>query len=76
MNCQCCSTCCAAPDISTLGKPLGVKCPHLNQDGLCSIYEDRPEVCRGYMPDEICGMVSAPTLPERVGKYLKLFGLA
>jgi len=74
MQCLCCGTCCTAPDISTLGKPPGVPCRHLNE-GFCAIYDERPAVCRGYRPDEICRMVAAPTLEERVERYLRLFGL-
>jgi uncharacterized protein len=64
-----------APDIRTLGKPLGVRCRQLNDEGLCNLYEERPAVCRGYRPDEICLIIAAPTIEERVGRYLKLFGL-
>ncbi|HEX5773304.1 MAG TPA: YkgJ family cysteine cluster protein [Geomobilimonas sp.] len=70
-----CGTCCTAPDISTLRKPLGVKCPHLDADGLCGIYATRPSICQSYRPDEICLQVSAPTLAERVTNYVQLFGL-
>ena len=75
MECLKCGTCCAAPDIGALDKPLGVRCVHLGDDGLCAVYEERPAVCRGYWPDEICMRIAAPTLEERVGKYLELFGL-
>jgi Fe-S-cluster containining protein len=75
MECMRCGTCCVAPDIAALEKPLGVRCLNLRSDGTCSIYDDRPAVCRGYRPDEICEMVAAPTLDRRVTKYLELFGL-
>jgi uncharacterized protein len=74
-NCLRCGTCCVAPDIGALGKPVGVRCRHLDESGLCAVYEARPAVCRGYRPDEICRAVAAPTLAERVGKYLELFGV-
>jgi Fe-S-cluster containining protein len=64
-----------APDIMTLGKPLGVRCRYLDETGLCAIYEERPAVCRSYLADEICREIAAPTLAERVGKYLRLFEL-
>lgn len=73
--CLQCGTCCTAPDIASLDKPLGVRCMHLDQQGLCAIYSERPAVCRGYRPDEICRLVAAPTLAERVAKYLRLFDL-
>ena len=75
MECARCGTCCVAPDISALDKPLGVRCAHLGPDLLCAIYERRPEICRAHRPDSLCRAVSAPTLEERVAKYLALFGL-
>jgi Fe-S-cluster containining protein len=74
-ECARCGTCCVAPDISALDKPLGVRCQHLGPDLLCALYERRPEICRAHRPDSICRAVSAPTLEERVAKYLALFGL-
>ena len=64
-----------APDITALGKPAGVRCRHLEADLTCRIYPDRPGVCRGYRPDEICDRVAAPTLAERVRRYRDLFGI-
>jgi len=75
-QCTKCGACCVAPDIAALGKPLGVRCPHLGHDNLCTRYEERPPVCRSYRPDELCELVAAPTLEERVAKYLAIFRLA
>lgn len=75
MECSGCGTCCVAPDIGTLGKKLNERCRHLSGDLSCSIYGERPKVCRGYRPDEICRMIAAPTLEQRVENYLRLFGL-
>jgi Fe-S-cluster containining protein len=58
-----------------LEKGLGERCRNLDDSNRCRIYEDRPAVCRGYTPDDICQMIAAPTLAERVEKYLRLFGL-
>ncbi len=74
-ECTKCGACCVAPDISSLGKPVGQRCEHLTEDNLCGIYERRPEVCRRYKADEICLQIEAPALDERVRNYLKLFGL-
>ena len=74
--CRRCGACCVAPDIAALDKPLGVRCPYLGPDLLCTDYERRPAVCRGYRPDELCERVAAPTLDERVARYLALFGLS
>lgn len=75
MECTLCGACCVAPDIAALDKPLGLRCPHLTQDNLCSVYENRPDICRDYQADEVCKRIEAPTLEERVDKYLALFGL-
>jgi Fe-S-cluster containining protein len=64
-----------APDISTLKKPVGVRCSHLDHEERCGVYDARPAVCRNYTPDELCLRVAAPTLAERVAKYLSLFAL-
>jgi Fe-S-cluster containining protein len=57
--CHLCGVCCIVPDISTLGKPILVPCKHLQPDRTCGIYADRPPVCRGYEPDEICTELAA-----------------
>ncbi|OJH33614.1 YkgJ family cysteine cluster protein [Cystobacter ferrugineus] len=75
MDCTRCGACCVAPDIAALDKPLGLRCPHLGPDNLCTVYERRPQVCRDYQPDAVCRLIEAPTLEERVHKYLALFEL-
>jgi Fe-S-cluster containining protein len=75
MECTRCGACCVAPDIAALDKPLGLRCPHLTADNLCAVYEQRPAVCRGYQADEVCRLIEAPSLEERVRRYLALFGL-
>ncbi len=74
--CTLCGACCVAPDIAALDKPLGVRCIHLADDCTCRIYENRPEACRAYAADALCDAIEAPTLDERVRKYLSLFDLA
>ncbi|BDV43854.1 zinc/iron-chelating domain-containing protein [Geotalea uraniireducens] len=74
--CRQCGTCCTAPDIAALGKPLGQRCRHLDEQLRCAIYPDRPAVCRSYRPDELCRQIAAPTLEERVANYLALFDLS
>jgi uncharacterized protein len=75
MPCTRCGACCVAPDIAALDKPLGVRCPHLGDDLLCTIYDRRPEICRSYAADSFCERIAAPTLRERVARYLTAFGL-
>ncbi|MNT51581.1 hypothetical protein D3C72_1885530 [compost metagenome] len=75
--CVACGACCAAPDISTLKKPLGVPCVNLLPDMRCGIYADRPAVCRNYQPDWVCAEVAPlPTLEARVQRFLEIYDLA
>ncbi len=74
-ECTRCGACCVAPDIAALDKPLGLRCPHLGPDNLCTVYDRRPDVCRSYTADQLCETIAADTLDERVAKYLDLFGL-
>ena len=69
-----CGTCCVAPDIRALEKPLGTRCDYLDDNLTCRIYESRPPVCRNYRPDKLCHEVDAPLLEERVQRYLEIFG--
>lgn len=73
--CTGCGACCVAPDIAALDKPLGLRCPHLAADNRCAVYQHRPQICRDYQPDALCEAIAAPTLEERVQKYLAHFGL-
>lgn len=75
LTCFRCGTCCIAPDISTLGKPVGVPCVHLRDDHLCGIYANRPPVCREYQPDEICAALQQLPARERVAHFLHVYGL-
>lgn len=74
-ECTKCGACCVAPDIAALDKPLGLRCPHLGDDMLCRAYENRPAVCRSYEADQLCEEIAAPTIEERVAKYLAHFKL-
>lgn len=74
-ECTKCGACCVAPDIAALDKPLGLRCPHLGDDMLCRVYENRPAVCRSYEADRLCEEIAAPTIEERVEKYLAHFTL-
>ncbi len=74
ITCFRCGTCCIAPDISSLGKPLGVPCVHLRDDQLCGIYPERPAVCRDYRPDEICLALQKMPALARVRYFLTIYG--
>jgi len=62
MECNRCGACCIAPSISTVipgtghGKAAGRRCIHLSAEMKCSIYNERPLVCREFSPTlELCG---------------------
>lgn len=80
-ECTACGACCSAPDITALQKPLGVPCSSLqaqNKAGLClcTRYATRPQVCRSYTPDWVCGEVAPlPTLEQRIQRFLEIYGL-
>jgi Fe-S-cluster containining protein len=52
-----------------------VPCAHLGTDHRCTIYDERPQVCRDYQADELCTLIAADTLEERAEKLLAIFGL-
>jgi Fe-S-cluster containining protein len=62
MKCNQCGACCIAPSISSIipmtgkNKPAGQRCIHLSNDMKCSIYNERPIVCKEFTPtEELCG---------------------
>lgn len=65
MNCRPgCGACCIAPSISSPipglpgGKPAGQRCPELDDDHRCRIFNrpERPDCCGGLQPSpEMCG---------------------
>lgn len=57
-----CGACCIAPEISSAlpnmpnGKPAGQHCVNLDDALRCTVYEDRPAVCRDFGPEPgYCG---------------------
>jgi len=60
-----CGACCIAPSISSLNKPAGDLCPHLDTDFRCTIFgrPERPACCSGLQPSiEMCGESRAQAL--------------
>jgi uncharacterized protein len=54
-----CGACCIAPSISSLNKPAGEPCGHLDADFRCRIFgrPERPACCSGLQPSlEMCGL--------------------
>jgi uncharacterized protein len=75
-DCTLGGACCAAPDISSLNKPLGVPCVHLGSIGECAIYETPPHACRNDAPDWVCAEVAPlPRLEDRTTRFLEIYGL-
>lgn len=69
-KCGACTLCCVIPAIDELGKPVDVPCKHLTAHG-CSIYEERPQVCRDFECNWKLGTAGDQTLrPDRIGAYL------
>ncbi|MDP2880726.1 MAG: YkgJ family cysteine cluster protein [Azonexus sp.] len=60
MNCRPgCGACCIAPSISSLNKPAGVPCCHLDAELRCGIFgqPERPACCGGLQASlEMCGL--------------------
>ncbi|KAB2923515.1 MAG: YkgJ family cysteine cluster protein [Dechloromonas sp.] len=53
-----CGACCIAPSISSLSKPAGTPCHHLDGELRCRIFgrPERPACCSGLQPSfEMCG---------------------
>ncbi len=65
MDCRAgCGACCIAISISSPipgmpdGKPAGIRCVQLRDDGLCALFDmpDRPTVCNAFQAEEmVCG---------------------
>lgn len=53
-----CGACCIAPSISSLSKPAGQACAHLDAELRCRLFgqQERPGCCAGLQPsEEMCG---------------------
>lgn len=64
-SCGTCTLCCRLPDIDLFDKPANAWCRHCIEGKGCSIYADRPSVCRDFlclwMTDEALGEVWEPS---------------
>lgn len=66
-TCGACTMCCSALEIAELAKPAGPKCNHCAQAG-CSIYPDRPQVCRDFECQWLTDRKLPPHFrPDRIG---------
>ena len=75
IECMMCGACCTAYDISTLKKPAGVPCVNLLSTGLCGDYENRPEVCRRFKPDEICLEIAPLSAENKIKRIMEIYEL-
>ncbi|MCW5720396.1 MAG: hypothetical protein KIS86_04560 [Devosia sp.] len=73
-GCEGCTACCEFPPIRTekLQKPANTLCPHCAEASGCTVYEVRPDVCRGFY----CGWFFLPELtsdwhPVRSGVVIR-----
>jgi len=60
-----CGACCIAPSISSLAKPAGLPCRHLDAELRCRLFgqPERPACCSGLRPSaEMCGDSPAQAL--------------
>ncbi|MBN9032316.1 hypothetical protein P7F60_26880 [Rhizobium sp. YJ-22] len=48
-SCGTCTLCCRLPDIDLFDKPANDWCAHCVEGSGCSIYPDRPSVCRDFL---------------------------
>ncbi|MCT7663340.1 YkgJ family cysteine cluster protein [Shinella kummerowiae] len=48
-SCGTCTLCCRLPDIDLFEKPANAWCRHCIEGKGCSIYADRPSVCRDFL---------------------------
>lgn len=62
-----CGACCTVISISSIipgmpeGKPAGVKCIHLSDEGLCGLFgkSERPQICSDFQAERaICGFTT------------------
>jgi uncharacterized protein len=65
-ECGSCIACCTTMGVPELGKKSGVKCPHVCGKG-CSIYETRPDSCRGWNCLWVAGYLPEALKPEKCG---------
>jgi hypothetical protein len=68
-SCGPCNACCVAPSIPELHKPIDTPCPRLKQGpkGCCSVYEDRPSVCRTFLCGWRLGLGELIDRPDLLG---------
>lgn len=71
-TCGRCHACCVHIKVEALQKPMGERCPHLqNGSGCCSIYADRPQECAVYTCAWLDGYFGKSLRPDKSGILLE-----
>src|ERR1700730_9081766 len=69
--CGACTMCCSALEIAELRKPAGPLCGHCRKAGGCTIYSERPQVCRDFECEWLTRRdLSRQLRPDLVGAIL------
>jgi len=72
-SCGACSLCCTVLRVDALKKRGGIPCAHLQDaGGGCSIYPERPRICRTYRCLWLQGGLEEVDRPDRIGAVLDL----
>jgi len=64
-QCGPCSACCTVLEVAAISKPGFAQCP--NQEGGCSVYEQRPAPCMSYRCHWLDGQLAEDERPDLVG---------
>ena len=75
-SCGGCTACCTVLRVDALRKLGGVPCAMLDQDRGCSIYPERPKICRAYRCLWLQGAFEEADRPDRIGAVLDLLNQA
>jgi hypothetical protein len=66
-ECGSCSSCCTILEVAAVGKPVNQWCQHCDAGKGCTIYDDRPEMCRSFNCAWLLGHLDDDWYPEKSG---------
>jgi Fe-S-cluster containining protein len=66
-QCGSCSACCTLLEVTDVGKSANEWCKHCDAGNGCTIYDDRPQMCRSFSCAWLQGHLSDDWYPERAG---------
>lgn len=66
-SCGTCQACCSPYLVIEVDKPAGVPCQHLQAEGGCGIYHERPGPCRRFQCLWLKDLLPDPMRPDQVG---------